>query len=394
MGDGRLLEDPREAGIDPAVLEALYAQAEKTVARRPGCAAQLAVARGGRLAGFRAFGSARQAGELRRADRDTLFCVFSVTKAFVASACWLLLAEGRLSLRDRVVDHLPAFGRHGKEAVRVEHLLTHTAGFPRAALDPRAWLSEPERIEAMAAWRLEWEPGSRFSYHGSATFWVLAQLLSRLAGVDYRDTVRTRIFEPLGLENLFIGLAEEHHARVAEVVAVGAPPSREARALSPVDAPTITDEMLAHANGREARSIGSPGGGAIGTAADVALFYQGVLASLDPARGGPWQRAIVEDACTPRNVTFVDPMTGHPALRGLGVVIAGGEDRIWRGFAPNHSALAFGHMGAGGQIAWADPATGISFTFLTSGAERDPARQGARGLRLSNLAAGALARSP
>ncbi len=215
--------------------------------------------------------------------------------------------------------------------------------------------------------------------------------MSQLGGADYRDFVRTRIFEPLGLTDLFIGLPEEHHARVAEVVGVGEPPTREERALSPVDAPTLSDAMLATANGSEARSLGSPGGGAIGTAADVALFYQGVLASLDPARGGPWDAATIEDACTPRNAAFVDPMTGHAALRGLGVVIAGGEDRIWRGFAPNHSARAFGHMGAGGQIAWADPATGISFAFLTSGAERDPARQGARGLRLSSLAAGALA---
>jgi CubicO group peptidase (beta-lactamase class C family) len=385
-----ILDDPSEAGIDAAALDSIYALVEKGVQRQEGCAAQVAVARAGRVAGFRAFGSARFSGETRAADRESLFAVFSVTKAFVSSACWMLLREGVLSLGDRVVDYVPEFGSNGKEAVTVEHLLTHTAGFPRAALVTRDWLSEERRVASLADWKLEWEPGSRFTYHGTATMWVLALLITKLTGVDYRDFIRERIFEPLGLTDLFIGLPEEHHARVADVIAVGEPMSQDEQAVASVDAPTITDEMVAYANSVEARAIGSPGGGGIGTAADVALFYQGVLASLDPGRDGLWDAATACDACTPRNVEFTDPMTKHPALRSLGLVVAGGEDRVWRGFSPNHSARAFGHMGAGGQLGWADPVSGISFAFLTNAADRNAARQGARGLRLSNLAAGAL----
>jgi CubicO group peptidase (beta-lactamase class C family) len=385
-----ILDDPSEAGIDAAALDSLYALVEKGVERHEGCAAQVAVARGGRVAAFRTFGSACFSGETRTADRRSLFAVFSVTKAFVSSACWMLLREGVLSLGDRVVDHVPEFGRHGKEAVTVEHLLTHTAGFPRAALATRDWLSETDRVARLADWKLEWEPGSRFTYHGSATMWVLAQLITSLSGIDYRDFIRERIFEPLGLTDLFIGLPEEHHARVADVVAVGEPISGDERAVASVDAPTITDEMVAHANSRDARAMGSPGGGGIGTAADVALFYQGVLASLDPGREGLWDTATAVDACTPRNVEFIDPMTKRPALRGLGLVVAGEGDRIWRGFSPSHSPRAVGHMGAGGQVAWGDPVSGISFAFLTNAADRNAARQGAHGLRLSNIAAGAL----
>jgi len=384
-----IVDDPRELGVDAAALDSLYARVEKGVGRHKGCAAQVAVARGGRVAGFRAFGSARFSGEIKAADRESLFSVFSVTKAFVSSACWMLLHEGALSLGDRVVDYVPEFGRHGKEAVTVEHLLTHTAGFPRVALATRDWLSEKDRVATFAEWKLDWEPGSRFTYHGTATMWVLAQLITQTTGTDYRDFIRERIFEPLGLTDLFIGLPEEQHARVADVIAVGEPMSGDEQAVSSVDAPTITDEMVAYANSTEARVIGSPGGGAIGTAADVALFYQGVLASLDPGRAGLWDAASVLDACTPRNVEFIDPMTKRPALRGLGLVVAGEEDRIWRGFSPNHSARAFGHMGAGGQVAWGDPESGISFAFLTNAAERNAARQGAHGLRLSQIAAGA-----
>ena len=150
-----ILEDPSIAGIDSAALDSLYEQVEKTVARRDGCAAQVAVARGGRVAGFRAFGSARFAGKIRPADRDSLFAVFSVTKAFVSSAAWMLLSGGKLALGDRVVDHIPEFGRNGKDAVTVEHLLTHTAGFPGATLDSREWLAEPQRLARFGDWKLE-----------------------------------------------------------------------------------------------------------------------------------------------------------------------------------------------------------------------------------------------
>jgi CubicO group peptidase (beta-lactamase class C family) len=47
----------------------------------------------------------------------------------------------------------------------------------------------------------------------------------------------------------------------------------------------------------------------------------------------------------------------------------------------------FGHNGAGGQIAWADPATGLSFAYVTNGLDRDPLRQGRRGTAVSSLAA-------
>jgi CubicO group peptidase (beta-lactamase class C family) len=384
----KVVEDPRSAGVDPAAVEALFEQVRAGVERHADCGAQVAIARGGRVAAFGAFGSAPMDGRVGPVDRQTLFCVFSVTKAFTSSAAWLLLADGKLSLSDRVADHIPAFGARGKEAVTVEHLLTHTAGFPSAMMVSLDWPEEERRLEKFSSWELEWEPGSRFVYHSGATMWVLAQLVTQLSGVDYREYIRARIFEPLGLSDLFIGVPESQHQRIADVVPVGTAPTVSEKAVSPVDAPVLSDEMVTWVNRPDARAIGSPGGGAIGTAADVALFYQGVIGAL---RGDSavWDPTTVADACVPRNSGLIDPMTQQPALRGLGLVVAGSEGGIWRGFAPNNSARAIGHMGAGGQVAWGDPETGISFAFVTNAAERDQARQGARGLRLSNIAAGA-----
>jgi CubicO group peptidase (beta-lactamase class C family) len=376
------------SGADPEALEALFARAEKGAARA-GCAAQLAVAHRGTLAGFRTFGGARHGEDLeeRAADDTTLFAIFSVTKAIVSSAVWIVLQEGKLTLSDRVAEHIPEFGTRGKDIVTVEQLLLHTAGFPKAQLPTADWPDPERRLAHFAGWQLEWEPGSRFVYHGGATMWLLAELITRLAGLDYRDFIRARIFEPLGLRNLFIGLPPEENARVAQVIPVGEAATEEARAASPVDAPVIDEEIIGFANRQANRAIGSPGGGAIASAADVALFYQALLADAQGRGPGIWQPEMLRQAWTPRRAELIDPMTKQPALRGLGVVVAGESGRMWRGFAEACSPSSFGHMGAGGQVSWADPETGLSFAFCTNGAERDAARQGARGFRLSSLAA-------
>ncbi|MGI9432942.1 MAG: serine hydrolase domain-containing protein [Myxococcota bacterium] len=372
--------------IPAEALAALYARAEETAARSD-CAVQVAVGLRGALAGFRTFGRAPHGDGVRPATDETLFAVYSVTKAITSSAAWILLQEGKLSLSDRVVEHVPEFGANGKEAVTVEHLLLHTGGFPTAGLPTADWPDPSKRLAQFARWRLEWEPGSRFVYHGSSGMWVLAEIIGRLSGMDYTEFIRARISEPLGLSDLYVGLPAAENLRAAEVVMVGEVATEAERAASPVDAPLIDEDTLGHVNLPSNRSIGSPGGGAFATAAAIAMFYQGLLADADGSGAGIWQRQMLLDAWTPRHTELIDPMTQQLALRGLGVVVAGDHQKMWRGFAEACSPRSFGHMGAGGQIAWADPESGLSFAFCTNGAERDAMRQGANGFRLSSLAA-------
>ncbi len=375
---------------DSPSIEALLARTAKSVRDDPLCASQVAVARDGELVVFETFGHAHFSGDVqaaRAASNDTLFSIYSVTKAVTSSAAWILLQEGKLALADRIADHIPEFGSHGKEIVTVEQCLRHTGGFPSARVTGADWPDPARRLARFASWTLEWPPGSRFVYHSNATMWVLAELITRLAGVDYRDVIRARIFEPLGLDGFYIGLPDALHGRVADVILLGEPMSAEESAASPVDAPVIDGDMLGYANSPESRRIGGPSGGAIATAACVALFYQALLADAEERGAGIWQFAMLRDAWRVRNPELIDGMTQHPALRGLGVVIAGDEGKMWRGFSENCSARSFGHMGAGGQISWADPASGLSFAFLTNGAQQNAARQGANGFRLSTLAA-------
>ena len=75
---------------------------------------------------------------------------------------------------------------------------------------------------------------------------------------------------------------------------------------------------------------------------------------------------------------------------GLGLIIAGDPERNYRGFGHTNSACSFGHGGAGGQIAWADPESGISLGYCTNARDRDAIRQARRVVGISSRAASLL----
>jgi CubicO group peptidase (beta-lactamase class C family) len=376
---------PEEVGVDSERLAALFARAARDVRSGLLPSAQVALARHGRLAGFRSFGRTTFEGRSGPATDETLYVIFSCTKAITSAAGWILVEEGALRLDERVADVLPGFGENGKGAVTVEQLFVHTAGFPHAPLDPRKveWAALPRAFER---WRLNWEPGTRFEYHPTSSMWVIAAIVQERSGVPFREFVRTRIAEPLGLPDLRVGCPPSQHHRIADVTHVGRRLTNEelvARGFPPLPETEVTEENLARFNDPVVREIGVPGGGGTATAADLALFYQALLAG----GRGVWRPETIADARRIRNPQLLDPVFRKPANRALGLVVAGGPDKHFLGFGRTGSDAMFGHLGAGGQIAWADPATGISFAYLTNGHDRDVLREGRRTTALSSLAA-------
>jgi CubicO group peptidase (beta-lactamase class C family) len=382
----RLAPSPESVGIEPAKLEKLIARARREVDEGilPSC--QLAVAREGRLAALQSFGAA---------DTASLYVVFSCSKAITSAVGWQLVEEGKLGLDECVADTLPEFETHGKHTVRVEQLFTHTAGFPHAPSGLPDWAPREALRARFARWRTTWEPGSRFEYHPSSSMWVIAVLCEERTGRSFGELVRTRIAEPLGLADLYMGAPREQHARIAELVYTGTaltPEDFRARGWPVPPVTEVTEEAVLRFNTPAFREVGVPGGGVVAGAADLALFYQALLAGGKAADGrSVWSAETIADARRVRTGDFVDPLFGKRANRGLGITIAGDVDRVFRGFGRTNSELAFGHNGAGGQIAWGDPATGISFVYLTNGFDRDLIRQGRRGVALSSLAGDLLA---
>ena len=111
-----------------------------------------------------------------------------------------------------------------------------------------------------------------------------------------------------------------------------------------------------------------PGGGGLMRAADLALFYQALLHNP----GGVWKPDVLADVTTNVRNRLPDPLTNTPANRSLGLILAGDDGRSHiRGMGRTVSPGTFGHNGAGGQLAWGDPATGLSFGYCTNGLDRE-----------------------
>jgi CubicO group peptidase (beta-lactamase class C family) len=381
-----------EVGLSPDKVQALFDRAEREIKEGLLPACQLAIARNGKIGAMRTYGRAIQGGADKSATDETLFVIMSCTKAITSAAAWLLMQEGQLSPDDRVVKFVPEFGENGKEAVTVNHLLTHTSAIPNAPGWQKEFGDKKRRLQRLAQWRLDHPAGAQFRYHIAANFWPIAEIIERISGQDYRDFVRTRIAEPLGLPDLQVGIAPAQNGRVADVVWVGEPAKAEEYQKLGVAPPrvsmgAINEAVIVEFNEPVTREAGSPAGGGITTAGDLALFYQALLHGHAYDGKQVWQPEMLSEAFKIRTGSMKDPDRGMLANRALGIVIAGDDGKAnLRGFGRTNSPAAFGHPGFGGQCAWADPATGISFAYLTNGFDRNDLREGRRSVALCSLA--------
>ncbi len=330
------------ANVDTTAIEA--AAAHEIERGLTSC--QVAVARDNEISWTGSFGNATE---------STRYWVASATKPIVSSAVWHLFAEGELDLASPVADYVPEFGENGKQNVTVEQVLLMTSGFPNAPMESADGADPERRILQLARWTLEFEPGTKYVYHGSSAHWVLAELIERLSGQDFRDFVEQRVTRPLGLPRV-LGIPRDQHTDIAQL-------SAEELDRAPID----------YAAKIEA---GEPGGGGVMTAATLALFYQRLLHNP----GELWDPEVLADGVGNIRCRLPDPLMNLPANRTLGVVIGKGFGTTW-----GESDTAFGWPGYGGQIGFAEPATGISFAFLQCG-DADQIRPFVRGVQMSNLA--------
>jgi len=332
--------DPAEVGVDPARLEVLLARVGLEVESGRWPSAQLAVARQGRLAAFRSWG-----------DAAPRYLLQSAGRPLVASALWKLMGEGRIGLATRIGEVIPEFATNGKDVVTVAHVLTHVAGFPFAPLGYPKMTDRDARLAAMAKWRLDYAPGSQLQFHLTSAAWVIAELVERLSGLTLADYLRTEVAEPLGLGFELAVPVDRQEATTAPMVCTDG------------DAAEVDPWGPWFFQRREVVAAGEPAHALIGSAADVALFYQALLdARL-------WPAELVEDVIRP-HVTAVpagDQLYGggtRPVSVGLFVMVAGEEPDMW--LPSVGSPRTFGHSGAAYQMGWCDPDSGVSFCMLTN----------------------------
>ncbi len=377
---GHRVAEPGEVGMHRGRIAEFLERSRREVDEGllPSC--QVALARHGRVVAARTFG----------AEPAARYVTYSCTKAITAGAMWRVLGDGLVARDTRVAEIEPVFGTNGKDVVTVEQLLTHSCGFPEAPMGDADWEDPARRLDRFASWRLHWKPGSRFVYHGTSASWVLAHIIETVTGRDFRDYVRDEVLLPLDLPALQLGTPIEDQGDVLDVASVGPPLTQEdldalgdtvRLDISAIGA--VESDLLRH-NDPDVRRVGQPAGGAIGHATDLAMYYQGMLANP----GELWDPAWLSLGTSEVLCELTDRMIGVPANRTLGLVLAGDDgNSMMRGFGVGTSGRAFGHMGAGGQVAWADPASGLSVAYLTNGLDRDPVRMGGRTFSISTRAA-------
>ncbi|QDT16190.1 serine hydrolase domain-containing protein [Alienimonas californiensis] len=284
------------------------------------------------------------------ATPETRFAVASLTKPIVATLVLAAVERGELSLGERVVDRLPAFGGGKKRAVRIRHLLTHTSGLPDLLPDDLELREAGAPLETFlqraAAEPLTFEPGRAVAY-SSLGFAVLWALLNDGDPDQGGRLLSDRVLEPLGMTATSLGPAG---AAVGEIAAVRTPGRASA------------GTRVSVWNSDYWRELGAPWGGALSTAADMGRFCAAWTTGGGPVLSPAAVEAATANALAPMRQIPEEDRRCRPW--GLG----------WRRVWPAHAAYfgdllppeAFGHWGSTGCVMWADPRTRRWAAILTA----------------------------
>ena len=323
--------------------------------------AQVYVGQGGRVVADAGIGEARAGVAMQG---DTLMPWMSATKPIVAICIGQLWERGLLALDDRVAQHIPEFGKHGKDAITIRHLLTHTAGI-RGAIG--GWVTEPVDvvIGKICDARLEpnWTPGKKAGYHVASSWFVLGELIRRLTGSPVGEYVRREIFLPLGMNDSWIGIPAEQYVAYGQRMGI----LQDTSGMSITPAGFDTPEMAA---------LCRPGGSGRGPVRELGRFYQMLLngGSLDGTRIVSPQTVA---AMTARHrVGMLDLTFEHVMDWGLGFIVNSnqyGVETVPYGYGPHASWRTFGHSGYQSSVAFCDPKNELVVAIVFNGTPGDAA---------------------
>lgn len=298
-------------------------------------------------------------------SESTLVPVWSTTKGPAAATLLLALDRARLSLATPVHHLWPELGVD----VTMGQLLSHQAGLPALDVETSVF-DHPAAVIALERQSPHWPPGTAHGYHPRTFGVLLDECVRRLCGAPLSEVWHREIARPLDLD-VWIGLPASEDARVASVApgrlhqrpeekaftqAFSDPDSLTRRAFSSLRGLNATHEM----NRPEAWRLGQPAFGGVASARGLARFYH----ALATGAGSVFSEAVRIAA----ESTLVD---GPDLVLRLPTAFSAGFQKdplgpdgrkIRRHYGP--SPRAFGHPGAGGSLAFADPDRRLGFAYV------------------------------
>lgn len=301
----------------------------------------------------------------QRWSADTGAMVFSATKGMATTVIHRLVDRGLIDYDAPMAEYWPEFGANGKAAITVREVLRHRAGLSQLNGVSRADLLDhtkmEERIAAAPAGLLRGRP----AYHAVTYGWLVSGLARSVTGLGMRELFRRELAAPLDVDGVHLGrpplaaptqpaqiIGPQRHLQnpifnaVAPHLAalpwsggLGALYFPGMKSMVQGDTPLLDSEM-ASANG-------------VATARALARMY-GAIANGGDLDGNRFlSRELVAGLTGPRSLhpdgSIVLPMAFHLGYHSL----------PFPGVLPG-----FGHVGLGGSLGWADPATGLAFGYV------------------------------
>ncbi|MEE3331591.1 MAG: serine hydrolase domain-containing protein [Myxococcota bacterium] len=318
-------------------------------------------------------------------EEDTLSLSFSVTKSITATALHILVDRGLLDYDDRVAKYWPEFAQAGKKDITVRNLLCHQAGlYPvRQYTDSVDQLLDWEYMtDVLAGAEPEHEPGARHGYHGLTFGWLIGELVQRISGKPLGEFVASEISEPLELDGLYIGLPEHLHPRIASTLLPLNPPSiaklrptgKRIEAVlrtlrMPFSLEAFARAHLPHGiesfdwDAPQVLSAAIPAANGVFTARSLAKLYAAL------GNGGEYNGVRLISEATLARATELQSTERDYVLFGTRMNWRLGYHQAFgtRGGIAN----SFGHLGANGACAWADPTQELAVGFTRNHGMRD-----------------------
>ncbi|MFF2845871.1 serine hydrolase domain-containing protein [Streptomyces sp. NPDC058001] len=298
----------------------------------------------------------------REVTPSTPFYNYSIGKGVTSTVLHVLVEQGLLDYDTRVAEVWPEFAAHGKEAVTVRHVLTHSAGVPAVPLDTTVenlcdWEHMCGVIADAEPW---WEPGTKMGYHAYTFGYLVGEVIRRVTGRRISEVLRDEVAGPLGVaDELYFGMPLPEQARLARLE--DAPSGFDMSQLPP-DSPMLkagpvsTFPTAELGNRADILAADIPAGGKISARA-LARMYAALLGEVDGVRLVSPERLRQVTALA---LSADDEVFGNRATWGLGYSLgaldAGPEPRA-------DGTTVFGFGGAGGSFGCGDTGTGTAWAI-------------------------------
>lgn len=303
---------------------------------------------------------------------ETPVLFWSATKGLAAACVLHALQERGIGLERRVAEFWPEFGTAGKSGITLAELLSHRAGLPALTTEVSV-LDHDAVVRALAHEEPHWMQGDGHGYHPRTFGFLLDEVLRQITGRVLQQYWREHFAEPLGLD-VWIGVPAEQVEKVAPVFPTkNALPEEDLFYKAFMQAGSFTARAfgsprglhsVAAMNAAEARTASFPAFGGVGTARSLAKFYAMLACGGELEGRRYFSPATIAQMTTTLaqgfdRVLLIDTAFSAGFMRDP-VRPDGTKERTI--FGP--SLLAFGHPGAGGSHAFADPENRVGFAYV------------------------------